>query len=102
MPEHDRSHPQWVVPTAGTAPEPGDGAPGPVPAEPGARLAAPRLGRALVAVGAGLLLLLGGGAAGAALAAEGGLDLGGAVPTAGVGDGPDGPDGRGDGPGRGR
>lgn len=102
MTEHDRSHPEWVVPTAGTVPDPGDGAPRPVAAEPGARPAAPRRGRALVAVAAGLLLLFGGGAAGAALAAEGGLDLGGAVPTAGDGDGPGGPGGRGDGPGGGR
>lgn len=101
MLERDRSHPEWVVPTAGT-PKPGDGAAGPVAAEPGARLAGSRRGRALVAVGASLLLLLGGGAAGAALAAEGGVDLGGAVPTAGDGDGAAGPGGRGDGPGRGR
>ena len=88
MSEHDRSHPAWVVPPAGSAPDPGDGA------STASRTAAPgRRGRWLIAVALGSALLLGGGVAGAALAAEGGPDLGFPVSTIDDGDGRGGPGG---------
>lgn len=116
MTEHDRSHPRWVVPPADAAPEAPDtlaqadplAAP-PPPAAAGApsrrwRRAGSRPAvrgrarRAVVAAAVGLGLLVGGGAAGTALAADGGPDGGAAGVTDRVDGGP--PD-RGDGPGPG-
>ena len=139
MTEHDRTHPQWVIPQAPTGPASGAAAPALIrpdsptatqepstepstapPAAPETHLEAagrsrrwhradrrpaargsggPRPAgsrrRALIAAAIGLGLVAGGGAAGTALAAEGGPDGRGAVVTDGGfrdrGDGP-GPD----------
>ena len=118
MTDHDHSHPQWVIPPAGKAPEPESSA-APSAADPGAvppaaaategpsrrwrrrvdaRGSASRRGRGLIAGVAAAALLIVGGAGGAALATKGGPGPGGVVITAGD---PDGPGDRGDRGGRG-
>ena len=106
MTEHHHSHPQWVIPPMATTPEGPDGlgqagpvAGPPQPAATGTPLRRWRRPggrrRALVSAALGLGLLVGGGAAGTALAADGGPDGG----FAEVADDAGGPLGPGDGPG---
>lgn len=101
MPHHDPNHLQWDIPTVQSGPDPAAApstatAVGPPP--PASRVGPPkhagsrtRLGRRVAATAIGLSLLVGGGAGGFALLADGGADRGRIVTVADPGSGrPDG------------
>src|SRR4051794_39420630 len=86
MSEYDRSHPRWEIPPATERPDPADHSSASpargVLGTPGIRPV-----RAFVAATVGVGVLLGGGLAGAAVAAADGPDRGPAVTVTDTGDG---------------